>query len=573
MNEELFDRYLNGTLDPEELRKMEDWINEDPDNARQFLQWSATHLDTRAVLEAEELQELTLQSCPVQIESQPVELKKSAGRSFGPLLRGTATAACLAILVSGGYFLGRIRPQDLMSSGAVAVKTKELDEIRKSSGATIVQRIDCVMQQEKWSFGNLNRFEPGQSIRVSEGVVVVEFDCGAQVTLQGPADMEVVSADRGFLRNGRLTAFVPPVAVGFEIQTPRGRVIDHGTQFGITVDEDGASETHVFDGEVEMVQSVVGRSHQREEPSNRTPPGRKLTENMAVRVSADSSETNELIPANPKEFILLPVRSAESVNNTETTTDLPEKEDLLAWFEASQGVQLDDDSRIISWQNLAVLDRASANNESVPNSAAWQVDSRFRPSWKTSAIANRPAIEFGGWDGREFLATTPFQTGDEVTVLMVCQYGDFKDDPNYSQLMTLGSSTKLILERKNASNFASVAWWYSADGGGQFSSVKLQSDYNMPNDVAHVCAVRYSLPSDTYEIFVNGQIQSRDNAVGSLASNDSYIIGCHRDRNDHFFRGEIAEIVLYDHMLSQSVLDQATETLMKKYGIETRMSQ
>ncbi len=567
MNEELFDRYLNGTLDPEELREMEDWINEDPDNARQFLQWSSTHLDTHAVLEAEELQELTLHSCPVQSDSDPVELKKPSGRSFGYVLRCTATVACLAVLVSAGYFLGRMRPQDLMSSGAVAIKAKGDDEARQFSGATIVQRIDCVMQQEKWSFGNLNRFEPGQSIRVSEGVVVVEFDCGAQITLQGPADMQVVSAERGFLRNGRLTAFVPPAAVGFEIQTPRGRVIDHGTQFGITVDEDGTSETHVFDGEVEMVRLVSSRSRKSEEPGNRTTLGSRLTENMAVRVSADSSKVNELIPANPKEFILLPVRSTESVSNTETITNLPKKDDLLAWFEASQGVQLDDNSRVISWQNLAVFDSPSTESQPVPNSAAWQVDSRFRPSWETSAIANRPAIEFGGWDGREFLATTPFQTGEEVTVLMVCQYGKVKESQNYSQLLTLGSSTKLILERKNDSNFASVAWWYSADGGGQFASVKLQSDYELLNDVVHVCAVRYSLPSDTYEIFVNGQIQSRDNAVGSLASDDSYIIGCHRDRNDHFFHGKIAEIVLYDHMLSQEVLDEATETLMKKYGV------
>jgi hypothetical protein len=45
---------------------------------------------------------------------------------------------------------------------------------------------------------------------------------------------------------------VPPHARGFKLMTPDADVVDLGTEFGLKVSEAGASEVHVFDGEVEV---------------------------------------------------------------------------------------------------------------------------------------------------------------------------------------------------------------------------------------------------------------------------------------------------------------------------------
>ena len=55
-----------------------------------------------------------------------------------------------------------------------------------------------------------------------------------------------------FLKSGRLTAEVPPAASGFTVNTPRLNAVDIGTRFGVNVEENGDSELHVMEGEVEV---------------------------------------------------------------------------------------------------------------------------------------------------------------------------------------------------------------------------------------------------------------------------------------------------------------------------------
>ncbi|MCB1090325.1 MAG: FecR domain-containing protein, partial [Verrucomicrobiae bacterium] len=51
---------------------------------------------------------------------------------------------------------------------------------------------------------------------------------------------------------GKLTADVPKAATGFVINTPRVNVVDIGTRFGVSVEENGDSEVHVMQGVVEV---------------------------------------------------------------------------------------------------------------------------------------------------------------------------------------------------------------------------------------------------------------------------------------------------------------------------------
>jgi len=54
------------------------------------------------------------------------------------------------------------------------------------------------------------------------------------------------------VEEGKLTAFVPPSAKGFTVMTPVAEVVDYGTEFGVTVDKSGETETSVFKGEVDF---------------------------------------------------------------------------------------------------------------------------------------------------------------------------------------------------------------------------------------------------------------------------------------------------------------------------------
>ena len=96
-----------------------------------------------------------------------------------------------------------------------------------------------------------DRFDKGK-VHLETGLARLDFCNGATVTLQGPAEFEIVSPDRTVLSSGILTASVPDSAVGFKVLTPAMDVVDLGTAFGVSVGGDGETDVCVFEGEVEV---------------------------------------------------------------------------------------------------------------------------------------------------------------------------------------------------------------------------------------------------------------------------------------------------------------------------------
>ncbi|MGC3988491.1 MAG: FecR domain-containing protein [Chthoniobacteraceae bacterium] len=91
---------------------------------------------------------------------------------------------------------------------------------------------------------------PGGTLELKSGALEIEFARGARVVLEGPAEFELLSANSGALRRGKLVATVPPPAHGFMVQTPGFSVTDYGTQFGCNVSQSAPAEVHVFQGTV-----------------------------------------------------------------------------------------------------------------------------------------------------------------------------------------------------------------------------------------------------------------------------------------------------------------------------------
>ena len=117
-------------------------------------------------------------------------------------------------------------------------------------------------------------------ILLDVGVARFDFRNGATVTLQGPSEFEILSAEKTILNAGILTASIPISAVGFEVVTPAMDVVDLGTAFGVAVGMDGETDVCVFEGEVEVSRSG--------DQAGDTP--RLLREGDAVRGSPDAEE-------------------------------------------------------------------------------------------------------------------------------------------------------------------------------------------------------------------------------------------------------------------------------------------
>ncbi len=89
-------------------------------------------------------------------------------------------------------------------------------------------------------------------LRLADGVARVVFQSGAEVSLEGPAELELTGPNACHLHTGALTAHVPERAKGFVVGTANARLIDHGTDFGISSDSAGRAQVQVLQGEVEL---------------------------------------------------------------------------------------------------------------------------------------------------------------------------------------------------------------------------------------------------------------------------------------------------------------------------------
>jgi hypothetical protein len=154
-----------------------------------------------------------------------------------PWAWATGLAACLAVLF-GVSLLSRPKvagPRQEAETRAVAVLNRAVNV--------------------EWATPDDVRY-PGAALapgwlRLKAGVLQLEFFNGASVVLEGPAELEVVSAREAFCKSGKLSAEAPPSAHGFRVRTPQMNLVDLGTAFGLAVSSNGA-EAHVFKGEVEL---------------------------------------------------------------------------------------------------------------------------------------------------------------------------------------------------------------------------------------------------------------------------------------------------------------------------------
>jgi hypothetical protein len=110
-----------------------------------------------------------------------------------------------------------------------------------------VEWMDGAQRFDEWAL-----VKPGQELKLRAGWVNLFLPGGAELLIEGPADVEYISPQRVLARQGKLAARVGPGAVGFQIDTPHAKLIDRGTSFGVTVDGGSHTSVVVYEGTVDL---------------------------------------------------------------------------------------------------------------------------------------------------------------------------------------------------------------------------------------------------------------------------------------------------------------------------------
>jgi len=218
---ELWERARDGKASAEETQHLNERILNDPE-ARKFIAGAV-------FLEAELRMEVGGDVAP------PAAAAKAwnGGRDATFLrkqLRTFSYAAAAAIIAGGAMWFAGKQPAPV---------------------ATLVKA-----QQYKWGNSALPTLEGGLlrpgTLELIEGMATLKFKSGAEVVMEAPVSLEVVSAMECRIASGTVVADVPQQAKGFTIQTPDTKIVDFGTRFGVSTSEDGKCLVHVISGLVEV---------------------------------------------------------------------------------------------------------------------------------------------------------------------------------------------------------------------------------------------------------------------------------------------------------------------------------
>jgi hypothetical protein len=161
-------------------------------------------------------------------------LRSTTTRGNPRWITAAAVAACLALVTTLAWGIGRRTPASA-TSNAVAM----LNETANARWARLARSPEIGAP-----------LEPGW-LKLEDGLAQIVFYSGARLVVEGPAHIQLVSANHAVIVRGKITAEVPPQARGFRIDTPQGKIIDLGTSFGLDVKAERA-EVHVFKGEVQV---------------------------------------------------------------------------------------------------------------------------------------------------------------------------------------------------------------------------------------------------------------------------------------------------------------------------------
>lgn len=232
-------------------------------------------------------------------EDQPVDDHRSVSdggflvqcaRPIIVQLSGEGVLPWLAAVVIFSAMVFAISRWDLPApSSEVAVSDQEPPP---AAWVTLLHEVEWADGQQPYGWGW--EVKAGHTLRLKSGLARLVFSSGAEVLLEGPVTFTAETADSGRLRRGKLVARAETdQAQGFTIRTPTAQIVDLGTEFGVTVDEQGRTETHVFAGHV--LAQAIGVKRATSEPL-------RLKSGQVARVESRGIQLRR-VAASPETFV------------------------------------------------------------------------------------------------------------------------------------------------------------------------------------------------------------------------------------------------------------------------------
>ena len=226
MSREQIHQYLMGNLGEESVEELNRVLEEDAEARQEFV--LAANVDAA-------LRDASIERAIDQVQGR---LQPFGARSkFNPI---ASTAALVAVAALGLAAIGLWTPQPALIATIVSSEEAAWESALPTSPGSDL------------SIGVLN---------LKAGIATIEFRSGAEITVEAPAQLQLISKMRARLNWGAAVMNVPDSAIGFTLETPEGYAVDFGTRFAVRIDRNReVSDFELIEGEIEVHGALSGES-------------------------------------------------------------------------------------------------------------------------------------------------------------------------------------------------------------------------------------------------------------------------------------------------------------------------
>ncbi|GAA5497282.1 hypothetical protein Rhal01_03475 [Rubritalea halochordaticola] len=255
--------YLEGVATEEEERELLACLQQHPEWQQEARRQMAVHGQLSVLMQDDLSEERFVGGIMQAVEQEDAdqfteEVRQKIQRGQW-LRRALAVAAVIAVSLVA---LVLLQPESATQSGEATMAS--------------VVRADGV----EWAGSQIESgavLGEGGTVKISKGLLEMDLAGQGRLIVEGPAHLEFPEDGKAVLHHGRVVMRATKQGIGYRMETPLGSVVDLGTEFGVSVEEDGVVETHVIDGSVEaFAKGDKG--------------GVKLLKNDAMRFGQDGGE-------------------------------------------------------------------------------------------------------------------------------------------------------------------------------------------------------------------------------------------------------------------------------------------
>lgn len=168
-------------------------------------------------------------------------------------------------------------------------------------------------------------------LRLSGGIAHLEMQNGVEMILEDHCTLEIIDSNTVQLQQGKMRVHCPMEARGFEVLAPGdNRIVDLGTEFGVSAEPSGEVDLHVFDGFVEL-----SASHH---------PPKTIEAGQAVGITANKT----VVDRDADDALFASIGSVRQKRWAAHHQAMLQRSDLLLYYDFAEAVDLASSSKIVN---------------------------------------------------------------------------------------------------------------------------------------------------------------------------------------------------------------------------------